>query len=102
MSTAMARRGILSFIFLTVAVGTGFAQGRGQRTMRFAAMDTNNDGVVTRREWRGSDESFDVHDWNRDGILSGDESRRAWGAVHRLDGAGLHLARSQPGWPRDA
>ena len=43
--------------------------------MRFAAMDTNNDGIITRREWRGSDRSFEVHDWNRDGRLSGDEVR---------------------------
>lgn len=54
---------------------TGFAQGRSQRSMRFAAMDTNGDGVITRQEWRGSAQSFAVHDWNRDGILSGDEVR---------------------------
>jgi hypothetical protein len=39
-------------------------------------MDRNNDGVITRQEWRGSDESFRIHDWNGDGILSGDEVRR--------------------------
>jgi Ca2+-binding EF-hand superfamily protein len=38
-------------------------------------MDLDNDGVVTRSEWRGSDRSFDVHDWNADGVLSGDEVR---------------------------
>lgn len=43
------------------------------RTRRFHAMDTNNDGTVTRGEWRGSPRSFDVHDWNDDGRLSGDE-----------------------------
>lgn len=52
-------------------VATADAQGR----MRFAAMDTNNDGRVTRDEWRGSDRSFQVHDWNGDGVLSGDEVR---------------------------
>jgi hypothetical protein len=49
------------------------AQPRGE--MRFAEMDRNNDGVVTRAEWRGSDPSFRSHDWNGDGILSGDEVR---------------------------
>ncbi|HVJ27128.1 MAG TPA: hypothetical protein VM493_06270, partial [Vicinamibacterales bacterium] len=43
--------------------------------MRFAAMDTNNDGVISRAEWRGSDVSFRGHDWNGDGRLSGDEVR---------------------------
>jgi len=44
-------------------------------SMRFAGMDRNNDGVITRAEWRGSAQSFSVHDWNRDGRLSGDEVR---------------------------
>ena len=48
---------------------------RSRDNMRFRAMDTNGDGVITRREWRGSDRSFRVHDWNGDGVLSGDEVR---------------------------
>lgn len=49
----------------------------GQRTMnqRFRAMDTNKDGRITREEWRGNDRSFRNHDWNNDGVLSGDELR---------------------------
>lgn len=43
--------------------------------MRFQGMDTNKDGRVTRREWRGNARSFDQHDWNRDGVLSGQEVR---------------------------
>jgi EF hand/PKD domain len=43
--------------------------------VRFPGMDRNNDGVITREEWRGSFQSFSVHDWNRDGRLSGDELR---------------------------
>jgi hypothetical protein len=43
--------------------------------MRFREMDRNNDGVVTRSEWRGSEQSWRVHDWNSEGILSGDEVR---------------------------
>ena len=49
------------------------AQGRGVSRMRFQEMDRNNDGVITRQEWNGSDRSFEVHDWNRDGRLSGEE-----------------------------
>jgi Ca2+-binding EF-hand superfamily protein len=51
-------------------VGGGF---RGNT--RFPNMDRNNDGMITRQEWRGSDQSFRTHDWNGDGVLSGDEIR---------------------------
>lgn len=51
------------------------AQGRPAVQMRFAEMDTNNDGRISRQEWRGSVRSFEVHDWNNDGMLSGDEVR---------------------------
>lgn len=43
---------------------------------RFRGMDANNDGRISRDEWRGSDNSFRVHDWNNDGMLSEDEVRR--------------------------
>jgi Ca2+-binding EF-hand superfamily protein len=43
--------------------------------MRFAGMDSDGDGRITRDEWRGSARSFQVHDWNGDGVLSGDEVR---------------------------
>lgn len=51
-------------------VGGGF---RGNT--RFPNMDRNNDGVITRQEWRGSNQSFSTHDWNGDGVLSGEEIR---------------------------
>ncbi len=51
-----------------------------QDQMRFRAMDRNGDGVVTRAEWQGSDQSFRQQDRNGDGILSGDEVRVAQGA----------------------
>jgi len=56
------------------------AAPRDQQTIRFAEMDRNRDGVITRQEWRGSQRSFEVHDWNGDGRLSGDEVRMgaAW------------------------
>lgn len=57
--------------------GRGQGRGRGQNrpAIRFAEMDTNRDRVITKAEWRGSTRSFEVHDWNNDGILSGEEVR---------------------------
>jgi hypothetical protein len=51
------------------------ATGGGFRNNRFPNMDTNNDGVITRQEWRGSAQSFNTNDWNGDGVLSGEEIR---------------------------
>ena len=50
-------------------VSTADAQTR----MRFQGMDRNNDGRISRDEWQGSQRSFDTHDWNNDGVLSGNE-----------------------------
>jgi hypothetical protein len=60
------------------------AQGRVSR-IRFQEMDRNNDGVVTRQEWNGSARSFEVHDWNNDGRLSGDEVRVGGRRTAELD-----------------
>ncbi len=57
------------------AQAQGRGRGRGAVAIRFAEMDRNNDRVITRVEWTGSDRSFAVHDWNADGILSGEEVR---------------------------
>jgi Ca2+-binding EF-hand superfamily protein len=65
---------VLGLALLIGATESAIAQGRGSRT-RFAGMDGNGDGRITRAEWRGSDRSFRVHDWNRDGVLSGQELR---------------------------
>jgi hypothetical protein len=40
---------------------------------RHQGMDANGDGVITREEWRGNDQSFRQQDTNGDGRLSGDE-----------------------------
>ena len=72
---------------LTVAAGQ-IADAQGGQTMRFQGMDRNNDGRITRQEWNGSDQSFKVHDWNGDGVLSGDEVRpggRRAGRQNRAD-----------------
>jgi hypothetical protein len=47
----------------------------GDGGMRFRGMDANGDGRITRREWRGNDNSFSNHDCNHDGVLSGNEVR---------------------------
>jgi hypothetical protein len=41
--------------------------------IRFQSMDTDHDGVITRAEWRGSDEAFRQQDTNHDSVLSGKE-----------------------------
>jgi hypothetical protein len=43
---------------------------------RFRGMDRNNDGIISRTEWRGNTRSFLNQDWNNDGVLSGREVRR--------------------------
>ena len=60
---------------VVVAAGTSTGAGtdRALGQARFRAMDTNLDGRITRAEWRGSVQSFNVHDWNGDGVLSGNE-----------------------------
>src|SRR5438067_7832135 len=42
---------------------------------RFSNLDLNHDGIISRSEWRGDAASFRAQDWNRDGVLSGDELR---------------------------
>jgi Ca2+-binding EF-hand superfamily protein len=53
----------------------GRGRGRNNAQMRFRGMDRNGDGVITRDEWRGNDNSFQQHDRNGDGVLSGSELR---------------------------
>src|SRR5215213_2170959 len=48
------------------------AQSRPAR-MRFEVMDADHNGIITKDEWQGSARSFEVHDWNGDGQLSGRE-----------------------------
>ena len=43
--------------------------------MRFVDLDRNHNGAIEKGEWRGSPRSFAIHDWNNDGVLSGDEVR---------------------------
>jgi Ca2+-binding EF-hand superfamily protein len=54
------------------AIGTS---GVYNERMRYADLDNNRNGMIERNEWRGSPNAFRVHDWNGDGVLSGDEVR---------------------------
>src|SRR4030095_16591792 len=67
---------IYSFLFVLVLStlgGSGYAKNKYK--MKYSGLDRNHDGEVTRTEWRGNDQSFQNHDWNGDGVLSGDEVR---------------------------
>ena len=44
-----------------------------QTTRSMDRDDRNNDGMISRREWRGTARQFRALDINRDGMLSGDE-----------------------------
>ena len=67
---------LLAAVLCLGAASSAQAQSsRRDIAIRFQAMDTNNDGRITRQEWRGNDRSFRNHDWNNDGVLTGDEVR---------------------------
>jgi hypothetical protein len=53
----------------------GDARGASGDQMRFRGLDKNRDGMITRSEWDGDNRSFENHDWNGNGVLSGDEIR---------------------------
>ncbi len=63
------------------AQATGQTRSQSAQEMRFRGMDGDNDGVITRAEWRGSDQAFREQDDNSDGVLSGDEVRPRAGAM---------------------
>ena len=58
----------------SVALGVPNTRTNATR-MRFQAMDANRNGAIERSEWNGSNQSFNVHDWNNDGVLSREEVR---------------------------
>ena len=55
--------------------GTQYNSSAANNRFRFRDMDRNANGVIERNEWNGSPQSFNVHDWNRDGVLSNSEVR---------------------------
>jgi Ca2+-binding EF-hand superfamily protein len=47
--------------------------GEEEFLRRFRGLDNNNDGYVSRQEWRGNSRAFDRIDTNNDGFVSRDE-----------------------------
>jgi Ca2+-binding EF-hand superfamily protein len=81
---------------LVTALTPAGAQGTARPArMRFEVMDRNNDGEISRDEWRGSARSFDVHDWNGDGRLAGDEVRIGSRRNTRLEDADHNPSRAE-------
>ena len=74
---------VLAVAIVLAVAGGQTAAAQRERPMRFQGLDRNNDGRITRAEWKGSDQSFKVHDWNGDGVLSGDEVRPGARRVER-------------------
>lgn len=75
----MLSRVLITLSLVAVAAPVVFSSSSAEQApraqIRFQAMDANRDGVITRDEWRGNARSFQVHDWNGDGRLSGEEVR---------------------------
>ena len=69
----MTSKAMMAVAVAVVMGGSQLVTAQRGRSMRFKALDRNNDGRISRAEWNGNDRSFQVHDWNGDGILSGDE-----------------------------
>ena len=76
-----ARQALIAALLVGCAAPALAAQTQGnsrdadirERQAQLRRMDTDNDGVITRAEWRGSQQSFRMLDTNNDGVLSGDE-----------------------------
>lgn len=60
-----------------------------QQSTRYRGMDDNRDGVITRAEWRGNDQSFRQQDRNDDGVLTAAEINASREDVEDNDGSGL-------------
>lgn len=90
-----------------VALTAADAQAQG----RFEGMDRNNDGMITRAEWRGNDRAFRNQDWNGDGVLSGDEVRQGaqrqnwnqdWNRDGIVDNQDAQIAQRYRGYDMDS
>ena len=64
---------LLAFSSLALCALPNAADAQSPARMRFESMDRDHNGVITKDEWQGSLRSFQVHDWNGDGRLSGQE-----------------------------
>ena len=70
---------IAAIAFTSALLMSSSTMAQGQT--RFRVLDSNRDGVVSRSEWPGSDESFGERDRDADGVLSRDEVREGAAAV---------------------
>lgn len=68
---------------------------------RFEDMDRNRNGAIERNEWVGTRAAFDARDWNRDGILSGDELRNGARRNPRAVGDEDFAPGRAPAWTAD-
>jgi Ca2+-binding EF-hand superfamily protein len=66
---------LITTLAVALVSGNDAAAQNAAQQLRFKQMDRNGDGRISRDEWRGTARSFAVHDWNRDGVLSGEEVR---------------------------
>jgi len=87
----LARQIVFAAALFSTAATAGVAEAQQSqaredelrdRQTQLRDMDRDNDGVITRAEWRGSVQSFRRYDTNHDGVLSGTEiwtdARRGW------------------------
>ena len=82
--TKMTATGIAFVLCLGCAATAGAQQQPKPRTkapaqvrQQFARLDHNNDGVISRDEWKGKPGTFDRRDANHDGVISRAEFEHA-------------------------
>lgn len=73
---------LLALLFSTSILAQNPQDPRGARQRgghhqgnKLKRMDTNNDGVISRDEWRGKPRGFDRLDINNDGVITREELR---------------------------
>ena len=67
-------------------LGRGTGRNSSVRDQAFRDLDRNNDGVLSRSEWRGQGTNFRDADRNRDGVISRDEYGTVYGDNGAYDG----------------
>ncbi len=80
--------------YLSRGAGSGSGYGYGPLEQRFAQLDRNHDGVLTRGEWRGERLPFDVVDRNGDNRITLDEYLNQPAADTSGDGYGYGRSRN--------
>jgi EF hand len=90
--------GIVVVVAGAIIASAYASDAHAQSRIDVQQMDRDNDGVVTRAEWRGTSGAFRQLDVNRDGILSGteiwsgsDDTRQSGGRANRNNDEGGSL-----------